>query len=51
MNKKSKPSNANLLFEELEPRILLSADGLAVITESALQLHKNLLWEMTRSIH
>lgn len=35
MNKKSKPSNANLLFEELEPRILLSADGLAVITESS----------------
>ncbi|MBT8134745.1 MAG: DUF4347 domain-containing protein, partial [Gammaproteobacteria bacterium] len=35
MKKKSNISNANLLFEELEPRILLSADGLAVITESS----------------
>ena len=35
MNKKTNFSNVNLVFEELEPRLLLSADPLAVITESS----------------
>ncbi len=35
MKKKSSFSSASLVFEELEPRLLLSADGLAVITESS----------------
>ena len=35
MNKKTNINNANLVFEELEPRLLLSADGLGVLTESS----------------
>ena len=35
MNKKVTPNNAKFVFEELEPRLLLSADGLGVITESS----------------
>ena len=35
MNKKENLNNTKIDFEELEPRLLLSADGLAVITEAS----------------
>ena len=35
LNKKANFTKANFVFEELEPRLLLSADGLGVITESS----------------
>ena len=35
MKKKTHHSNKGLVFEELEPRLLLSADPLAVVTESS----------------
>ena len=35
MNKKTNFTKANFVFEELEPRLLLSADGLGVITDSS----------------
>jgi len=43
MGKKTSVSNTNLVFEELEPRLLLSADGLAVITESSVATLQNLV--------
>jgi VCBS repeat-containing protein len=42
VNKKTSVKNTNLIFEELEPRLLLSADGLAVITESSVATLQNL---------
>ena len=35
MNKKTNFTKANFVFEELEPRLLLSADGIGAITESS----------------
>ena len=43
MRKKPSVSNTKLVFEELEPRILLSADGLAVITESSVATLQNIV--------
>ncbi|NOQ69082.1 MAG: DUF4347 domain-containing protein, partial [Gammaproteobacteria bacterium] len=43
LNKKIKFSNTSLLFEELEPRLLLSADGLAVITEANIATSQELI--------
>ena len=46
MKKKAKLSNAKLVSEELEPRLLLSADGLAVVTESSVAtVHELVLGE------
>ena len=44
MRKKTSVSNTtSLVFEELEPRLLLSADGLAVITESSVATIQNIV--------
>jgi len=38
MGRKKRVKNSNLVFEELEPRLLLSADGIAAITESSVAI-------------
>ncbi len=43
MGKKTGVSSTKLVFEELEPRLLLSADGLAVITETSVATLQNLI--------
>ncbi|MCK5396218.1 MAG: DUF4347 domain-containing protein, partial [Gammaproteobacteria bacterium] len=43
MGKKTSVSNTRLVFEEIEPRLLLSADGLAVITESSVATFQNIV--------
>lgn len=41
MNKKVNKNETNLVFEELEARLLLSADPLAVIAETSLETSEN----------
>ncbi len=50
MNKKSNINNANLVFEELEPRLLLSADGLGVLTESSVATLQTLVHSENENI-
>ena len=50
MNKKTKINNANLVFEELEPRLLLSADGLGVLTEASVATLQTLVHSENENI-
>ena len=50
MNKKTNINNATLVFEELEPRLLLSADGLGVITESSVATLQTLVHSENENI-
>ena len=43
MGKRPNVKNTGLVFEELEPRLLLSADALAVITESSVATLQNIV--------
>ena len=50
MNKKTNIDNAKLVFEELEPRLLLSADGLGVITEASVATLQTLVHSENENI-
>ena len=50
MNKKANFSSAKLVFEELEPRLLLSADGLGVITEASVATLQTLVHSENENI-
>ncbi|MDX2505510.1 MAG: LEPR-XLL domain-containing protein, partial [Gammaproteobacteria bacterium] len=50
MNKKTNIDNAKLVFEELEPRLLLSADGLGVLTEASVATLQTLVHSENENI-